>query len=589
MNYLSRIILVCLLFLTHLASAEFLDVEDAYKFSFDRKANMLIFNWDIEPGYFLYEKEFKLKTQNPDIQFGEPTFSPNGYRKYDTIFDEERTIYYDYFEVKVPYSAALDGEFTVGYQGCADAGLCYPPKKIKLRLSDSGLIAQSAVMSNSGSTSKTALFATQTANSSAELSSSTAAQLADSDEPENVWAQETSNIALWVAMASALLGGLILNLMPCVFPVLSLKAMQLAQVGERKADVLWHSWVYTFGVILSFLAIAASLLVIRSFGEAVGWGFQLQSPYFVAALVYIFFILSLSMAGIFHFGQGIMGMGQRLTQKPGAAGSFFTGVLATVVATPCTAPFMGSAIAAALSQPAWWALSVFFAMGLGLALPILIFSWIPALHRWMPKPGVWMDHFKQLMAFPLFATVAWLMWVFIELRGSYGFINLAIGLVVVAMLTWPALQRNDHDKGVVKTLKPLTKLATLATAIYLLVVAVTPPEKSLWVDYDKYSFQQLLKTEPVVLLDVTAAWCITCKANEKIALAGDNFEALVKEQNVTLVRADWTREDPDITALLEQFGRKSVPLYVVFKQGATPEILPQILTPNIVRQAISNN
>lgn len=384
----------------------------------------------------------------------------------------------------------------------------------------------------------------------------------------------------------ALLGGLILNLMPCVFPVLSLKAISVMNHrGHAQSQQRTHALAYTAGVVLSCGAVAVTLLALRAGGQAIGWGFQLQSPIFVGLLAYLMFGLGLSMSGAVEFGTRLMGVGQSLTQGSGYASSFFTGVLATVVASPCTAPFMGTALGYALTQPPIVSLGIFLTLGLGLALPFLLIGFFPRLAGFLPRPGAWMETFKQLMAYPLYLTVVWLVWVLAHQTSVDGAAVVLIGLVLVAYALWLWNRASLIAK--------VFKFAALAGAIALLThpllkvasttsVAATDQNSV----YSAERLQQLRAQGRTVFIDFTADWCITCKVNEQGVLKTSRVEQAFAAAKVTTLVGDWTRADPEITKVLEQFGRSGVPLYLVYVNGGAPKVLPQILTADTVIEAL---
>ena len=394
--------------------------------------------------------------------------------------------------------------------------------------------------------------------------------------------------ALATVLVFAFLGGLILNLMPCVFPVLSLKALAILRGQDQAAaHRRLHALTYTVGVIVSCLFVAAALLGLRAGGEAIGWGFQLQSPAFVGLLAYLLFALGLSMAGAVEFGSGLMGAGQSLTRSQGLSGSFFTGVLAVVVASPCTAPFMGTALGFALTQPAATALLVFAALGLGLASPFLLIGWVPAAARLLPRPGAWMATFKQLMAFPMFLTAVWLVWVAGRQSGPTAMGGLLVGATLIAFALWLF--------GRASVLGRVLGVVAIAGALWLLrapamTAASAPTAPSALNGAEGYSdarFDALRSEGRTVFVDFTADWCITCKVNERVAIKVARTQAAFAEHNVAVLVGDWTNADPAITAVLERYGRSGVPLYLVSRQGGTPEVLPQILTPDLVINAIA--
>ena len=394
--------------------------------------------------------------------------------------------------------------------------------------------------------------------------------------------------AYLLVLLFALLGGLVLNLMPCVFPVLSIKAMSLVDArGSTAGKQRSHALAYTAGVLLSFLGLSGLLIALRSSGAAIGWGFQLQHPGFVAALAYLFFAMGLSLSGVVEFGTRLMGVGQSLASAEGYRGSFFTGVLAVAVASPCTAPFMGTALGYALSQPAHVALTVFAALGLGLALPFLAIGFVPALAKALPRPGKWMEHFKQFMAFPLYLTTVWLLWVLGGLTDRNGMTLALLGLTLIAFALWLW----NRSSGIATALKFAAIAAAIALlANPLLAKQVAGPAGGVAdAGHEPYSEARLaeLRAEGrTVFVDFTADWCITCKVNERVALASTDVRKAFAERKVAWLVADWTREDPAITAALARFGRNGVPLYVVYADRAEPAVLPQLLTPDIVISAL---
>lgn len=392
----------------------------------------------------------------------------------------------------------------------------------------------------------------------------------------------------WLGMLLlAALGGLILNLMPCVFPVLSLKALSLVNgqqsAQHTKAEALW----YSAGVVLSFVLLAAMLLLLRSAGEAVGWGFQLQNPLVVGVLAYLLFVLALSLSGVVQLGLGLMNSGQQLTEKPGARGSFFTGVLAVVVASPCTAPFMGTALGYAATQPALAALAIFAALGLGMAVPFLALAWWPGFAALLPKPGLWMEKLKQWLAYPLYLSAVWLLWVYGRQQGIDALALALVGLVLVAAACWlwGLLQLQQAGKA-----SAVMAVLLFAGAVALLWYPQPAAQQAAKTDHaevwSEQRLKQLLQDGKPVLVNMTADWCITCLVNERVALDTDSSKAAMALYNLTYLKGDWTNKDPAISAYLRQFQRDGVPLYVLYWPGQPPEVLPQILTPDSLRQAL---
>lgn len=405
------------------------------------------------------------------------------------------------------------------------------------------------------------------------------------------------DISLFSAAIFAFIGGLLLNLMPCVFPILSLKALALVggtheTLGNKRAEGL----SYTAGVLASFLAVAGVLLAVRAGGTLVGWGFQLQSPVFVSVMAMVLFVVGLSLSGYVVLGGRFMGAGGSLAAKSGHAGAFFTGVLATVVATPCTAPFMAPAIGYALGQTTIAALAVFASLGLGMAFPFLLVSMVPGLGRALPKPGLWLERFRQFLAFPIYATVIWLVWVLGRQAGINGAAALLAALLCLPFVIW--LWRSAA--GATRTTRVLAYgvivLMVLGAAGLVRFAAsqqnMAGQQQSsartlAWETYSDAKLADYLATKAPVFVNFTADWCITCLANEQIALDVASVRGLFKERGIRTLKADWTRRDPEIAATLARFGRSGVPLYLFYPAGAsTPVILPQILTPGILIEAV---
>jgi len=388
---------------------------------------------------------------------------------------------------------------------------------------------------------------------------------------------------LLLVLGFALLGGLILNLMPCVFPVLAIKAISVLESrrGDPAAERR-HALAYTAGVVLSCVAAALVLVLVRSGGEMLGWGFQLQAPGFVAFLAYLMLALGLSLSGVVQFGTNLMGVGQALTEKGGYAGSFFTGVLAVVVASPCTAPFMGVALGYALAQPLAIALLVFATLGLGLALPFLLIGFFPVLGAWLPRPGAWMETFKQVMAFPLYLTVVWLMWVLGRQTGIDGVALVLAGLVLIAfsLWLWGAAARGPL-RAALAMVSALAALALLAHPAIEVAATRAPAAAEAGTEpYSDARLAELRAQKRAVFVNFTADWCISCKVNEKVVFENAAVRAKLAEKKVAWLIADWTTSDPAISAALARFGRSGVPLYLLYPPEGEPAILPQILTPD---------
>ena len=378
--------------------------------------------------------------------------------------------------------------------------------------------------------------------------------------------------------------------MPCVFPVLSLKALSFASSrGSDHAHHL-HGWAYTAGVIVSFIIVALVIFAARSAGQYTGWGFQLQSPEFVAAMAFLFIFMGISLSGLVHIGGSMMGVGQSLTSQKGLRGSFFTGVLAAVVASPCTGPLMAPALGFAITQPPALALSVFIALGFGLALPFLLLSYSPKLVELLPKPGVWMEKLKELLAFPMYITAAWLIFVFGRQVGMTGVFYLLIAAVAMVFATW-LLQHQPNGKGLRWTVKIASTVCLVFVAYVILNGESFREDKSLWGKFSEAKVEEIRAEGQPVFVDFTADWCITCKANKALALSREGFLEAAAKHNVALLVADWTNEDPEISQVLEKFQRSGVPLYLMYPADSSkpPEVLPQILTQSMVIEAIERS
>lgn len=523
------------------ASLTFLPVEEAYQYQLGRQGETLTIEWLIEPGYYLYKHRFAVQDANDQALAW--TIEP-GLAKTDEYFGDVE-VYYQFTTQRIELAqlpSDTDSIIKISYQGCADAGLCYPPETFaaRWRPSDNSFTVTDMPLSTAPSPSSA-----------------------------------PSNAISWLsAIVFALLGGMILNLMPCVFPILSLKALSLLQRHERHP--IHHGLAYSAGVIISFVGIAAVLIALRQAGVAVGWGFQLQSPIFVAVLAYIFFALALNLAGFFEL-QLSVGAGDSLTRGHGLGASFATGVLATVVASPCTAPFMGTALAFALTQTNAVALSVFAALGTGLALPFLALTAFPRLAEKLPQPGQWMVTLKEFLAFPLFITCVWLVWIISNQAGSDGAAMILLGLIAIAFAIW--LWRAG-------SWRKYLAMASLATAIATLFSPYmdTQTNRKDSFNFSEARVEQELAAGRSVFVNITADWCITCLVNERNALGDSDVEALFNSGEVIYLKGDWTRPDPVITAYLNKHQRDGVPLYVAYHQNRV-DVLPQILSASMVLEA----
>jgi len=451
------------------------------------------------------------------------------------------------------------------FQGCLTDGICYPPMT---------RVLQVALPAGAG-----AVGAALAANDAGTI----AAEVAPTKEAN-------TDGSFLLSLLLALVGGLILNLMPCVLPVLSFKALGLAQASRSHAHAQAHALWYTAGVLASFALIGALVLALRGAGQALGWGFQLQQPWVVGSLALLMFAIGLSLSGVFQFGSSLAGVGQSLTEKSGAAGDFFTGVLAVVVASPCTAPFMAGALGYAFTAPVLPAMLVFLMLGLGLALPFLLIGFVPALAARLPRPGAWMDTLKHWLAYPMYLTAVWLVWVFGKQRGMDAVALLLIAAVMLALgLWWYERQRLGEA-----TTKKMFAYFLLALALGALVFATRGPAVPASVTlaghavpFSAEKLAQLRAQGTPVFIDMTADWCITCKVNEKAVLDTDAFRALLTLTHTTYMVGDWTNQDPAISAFLDEYHSPGVPLYVVYPADGGPgRRLPQVLTQATMREAL---
>jgi thiol:disulfide interchange protein DsbD len=402
-----------------------------------------------------------------------------------------------------------------------------------------------------------------------------------------------SSMTVLPAIALAFLGGIILNLMPCVFPVLFLKGLALVQSsGEQRKHLRNHGLVYTLGILVSFWIIVAVLLGVRAGGSHAGWGFQLQSPVFLTLLASGIFFFALSLAGLFDIGLSLTSVGGELAEKQGYTGSFFTGVLATVVATPCTGPYMGVAIGFALAQPAFVTFAIFTALALGLAAPYLLLSFQPAWTRLLPRPGAWMEVFKQVTAVIFFATVIWLTYVYGSLFAGNGEANAGLYRVALLLGCFLVLAIAGWTLGRWPARRFSTIAAIVLAAIGLAIPLYQPKDTTLvWQPYSQQSLDDARKAGHPVFIDFTASWCLSCQVNEKLVLHSSSVQRQFASRNITLLRADWTKYDANITQELASIHRSGVPTYVIYPAdpSAPADVLPELLTKDVVLSAITKD
>jgi thiol:disulfide interchange protein len=569
--------------------------------------NRILVRLQPAPGYYIYRDRSQFRLEGDSgLELLAPRW-PAGSRHRDEHFGEVE-VYFQAAEVALPirrqHPRPAKVTVTATFQGCQQDGICYPPLTRRLRLSlPEGQVATPAL-------DATAVAAPAARPPEAEAAPATegpAAPLALASElavaepspdatagnalrtpaPATPVAQAHSAArALAGALVLALLGGLVLNLMPCVLPILSLKALGLAQSGGSHAQARRHALWYTAGVLVAFTAVGALVVALRAAGQAAGWGFQLQQPWFVAALAYLMFIVGLSLSGVFTLGTGLGG--GLANARSGPWGDFLTGVLACVVASPCIAPFMGPALAYAFAAPAAAGLLVFLVLGLGLALPFLLIGFVPALARRLPRPGAWMETLKQVMAFPMYLTAIWLLWILGRQRGGDAIIAVLAGVTVLALALWWFERSRWRGARVSAALAALLALAALVPAgvVGRLAPAASPAASEGVEAYSEQTLHLLRGENRVVFVNMTADWCVTCKANERNVLASQEFRDLLERTDAVYMRGDWTNADPAISAFLETHKAVGVPLYVVYGPGAPPAVLPPVLTQAIVTDAL---
>jgi thiol:disulfide interchange protein DsbD len=416
----------------------------------------------------------------------------------------------------------------------------------------------------------------------------------------------TNFTAILGAAGLAFIGGILLNLMPCVFPVLFIKGLSLVQSSQQERSKLRaHGWVYTLGILVSFWAVVAVLVILRAAGQQLGWGFQFQSPTFLALMAMLLFFLGLALAGQFEIGLSLTSAGGSLAQKHGYTGSFFTGVLAMVVATPCTAPFMGAAIGYALAHSIIVSFTVFTALALGLALPYLALAYFPGWARILPKPGAWMEVLKQAVSIPIFATVIWLVWVFTQIAGTSALIGLLAAFLLLAVAGW--FLGRWPGKTAPSVIAFLVVIAAIGASVWTVRVLAMSPVSSYitvvlrngsqvvagpgtaWQPFTPALLTQSRAEGKPVFVDFTASWCLSCQVNERLILHRADVQQHLRDSGAVLLRADWTNQDPDITQTLAALGRSGVPTYALYPAdpAAPAKVLPEVLTPGIVIDALA--
>jgi thiol:disulfide interchange protein DsbD len=604
------------------SNSQALPLPSEQAFGFDAIAsdgNTLLLRFSPAPGYYLYRDRTSLKLEGSAGVLADAPRWPAAQSHRDEHFGDV-SVYFNQVEVPLPLrrtvTDAVDSTLVVTFQGCQTDGICYPPMTRRVKLS----IPAGKISAHAGQPApRSEMIRPLPAGSAAprEAANGTPLRLlptvpnseparTDVDGAQAGFAADArgdnalrtrppattpdpDRSFLWVLLL-ALAGGLVLNLMPCVLPILSLKVLGLAQSGESAERARSHAMWYTLGVLVAFAVIGALMVGLRMLGNAVGIGFQLQHPGVVAALAYIMFAVGLSLSGVFTLGGGLGNLGQSLARRSGPAGDFFTGALACVVGSACVGPFMGGAVAYAFVATPVQAMAVFLFLGLGLALPFLLIGFVPALARRLPKPGPWMETLKHVLAFPMYATALWLLWVLGKQRGVDGMALALGGLLLLALGLWLFERSRWRSQRAAGLLGVLLAIAALVPVWG--VTQLKPPARAAQatsenvVEYSPQLLDRLRADNRVVFVNMTADWCVSCKANERAVLSRPEFRELLRRTNAVYMRGDYTNVDPQITAFLDEHKAVGVPLYVVYGPGAPPTVLPTLLTQAVVEEAL---
>lgn len=604
------------------SNSQALPLPSEQAFGFDAIAsdgNTLLLRFSPAPGYYLYRDRTSLKLEGSAGVLADTPRWPAAQSHRDEHFGDV-SVYFNQVEVPLPLrrtvTDAVDSTLVVTFQGCQTDGICYPPMTRRVKLSiPAGKIsahagqpaprsemirplpAGSAAPREAANGTPLRLLPTvpNSEPARADVAGAQAGFAADARGDNALRTRPPATTPdpdrsfLWVLLL-ALAGGLVLNLMPCVLPILSLKVLGLAQSGESAERARSHAMWYTLGVLVAFAVIGALMVGLRMLGNAVGIGFQLQHPGVVAALAYIMFAVGLSLSGVFTLGGGLGNLGQSLARRSGPAGDFFTGALACVVGSACVGPFMGGAVAYAFVATPVQAMAVFLFLGLGLALPFLLIGFVPALARRLPKPGPWMETLKHVLAFPMYATALWLLWVLGKQRGVDGMALALGGLLLLALGLWLFERSRWRSQRAAGLLGVLLAIAALVPVWG--VTQLKPPARAAQatsenvVEYSPQLLDRLRADNRVVFVNMTADWCVSCKANERAVLSRPEFRELLRRTNAVYMRGDYTNVDPQITAFLDEHKAVGVPLYVVYGPGAPPTVLPTLLTQAVVEEAL---
>lgn len=541
-----------------LSSAEAFSVS-----STNDKDGSVIVRFKVSPGYYLYKDKISFTFSDKQWEFDKPVW-PESEKHNDENFGSVNVFRHD-FSVRLPAKSSaksvIDGNLKIIYQGCQEAGVCYPPVTTNIYLGSH--------------------------------QAETKTVFSDKKDEAILPAEKDSTFSVVWILLMALVGGLILNLMPCVLPILSLKVLSISQLSGSSNMARKQALSYTVGVLAGFVALGSIVIGVRHFGSNLGWGFQLQNPIILSVLALIIFSLGLSLSGVWHIGGRWTNVGGQLANRSGFAGDFFTGLLAVVVAAPCTAPFMGVSLAWAFTAPPLLSLLVFLAIGVGLALPFILIGFIPALSSWLPKPGAWMENLKQFLAFPIYLTVMWMVWVLGRQKGVDAMAIWTVSAVLVAFACWAwSKSYMGSNKwrllafvGLALSMGPLLGIHNLKNTPDTL--ATTTQGGLNIVPFSSQKLAELRSEGKTVFVNMTADWCITCKTNEKTVLGTKEFSASAQNNNVIYMVGDWTDTSAELGKFLTEYNSPGVPLYVVFDKSHSPHKLPPLLTQEIVNKAFS--
>jgi thiol:disulfide interchange protein DsbD len=543
---------------------------------------------NMHQSYFPGDEEyFYLKASAPGVTFGRTVYPEPKEKK-----EDDEWIYAGSFTLSQPFTVHADVKpgilkinAELGYNICLDTGSCEPPETVNKVLS----------LKVTGSAPAAVQEQTEAADTAAVV-----AEKPEGKTAEPVQTDPTASGNLWKYLLMAFLGGIILNIMPCVLPVLSIKAMSIVkQAHEDKSVIMKHSFAYTGGILISFLVLAAVIVILKLAGESVGWGFQFQNTGFVLALVSLIFVFALSLFDVFIINAPGINAATRASGKGGMGGSFFSGIFAVLLATPCSAPMLGTALGFAFAQPPWLIFAFFVLIGLGLALPFILLGFNPKLMKIIPKPGEWMNIFKEVMGFLLLGTAVWLLHVVFQQNGGTYLLKVLIYLIFLGFAVWlyGRFVRYEYRKTTQWIFTLLAILIIVASAWWLLPVkasAATQTDSNYsaesgfegWLQFSPELVEELVEQGKPVFIDFGAKWCMTCLTNEKTVLTTQEMRTAFEAKNVVLVRGDFTKKNPVMQAFMKKFGRAGVPFYVLYAPGKEPQLFPEVITISMLKKAL---